>query len=126
MTRSDSDDDNVCLIAVEKVGKKLLAKVPFRVKDRNQTIVCQLDTVASCNVFAASDYRRHGSSGLQKSQTTLTMYDGTVRRSMGPWQTQAYNWQKELTWLDFDAENQTAHFAVTRYLYQPEPTVIRN
>ena len=99
---SGSDDDYVCLISVEKVGKKLLVKVPFMVKGRNQTIVCQLDTTALCNVLAASDYRRLGSPGLGKSQTTLTMYDGTVRRSMGRWQTQVYNRQEELTWLDFE------------------------
>ena len=73
MTRSGSDDDYVCLIAVEKVGKKFLAKVPFRVKGRTQTIVCQLDAAASCNVLAASDYRRLGSPGLQKSQPILPL-----------------------------------------------------
>eukprot|EP00731_Ephydatia_muelleri_P034422 Em0059g7a len=67
-------------------------------RGRNRTIVCQLDTAASCNVLAASDYRRLGSPGLGKSQTTLTMYDGTVRRSMGRWRTQVYNRQEELTW----------------------------
>ena len=38
------------LISVEKVDKKLLAQVPFRVGGRTQAIVCQLDTAASCNM----------------------------------------------------------------------------
>ena len=39
-------DEEVLMIAVEKVGKELLAQVPFRVSGFTQVIVCQLDTAA--------------------------------------------------------------------------------
>ena len=46
-------------------------------REREFKLVCQLDSAASCNVLAYRDYR------LERSCTTLTMYDGSVRRSMG-------------------------------------------
>ena len=57
----DSEEE-VLLITVEKVGKKLLAKVPFRrtVSSRDLEIVCQLDTAASCNVLTMADYEKLG------------------------------------------------------------------
>ena len=47
----DSGED-VLLISVEKVGKKLLANVEVQVGGRKRSLVCQLDTAASCNVLA--------------------------------------------------------------------------
>ena len=92
-------EEEVLLISVEKVGKKLLTQVPFRVNGRTQTIVCQLDTAASCNVLARSDYRKLGN---LPSGTTLTMYDGSVQKSLGRCRVQVHNQQEEVTWLEFE------------------------
>ena len=51
----DSGED-VLLISVEKVGKKLLANVEVQVGGRKRSLVCQLDTAASCNVLAWGDF----------------------------------------------------------------------
>ena len=95
-------EEEVLLISVDKVGKKLLAQVPFQVNGRTQTIVCQLDTAASCNVLARSDYRKLGNLPVQESGTTLTMYDGSVRKSLGRCRVQVHNRQEEVTWLEFE------------------------
>ena len=50
-----------------KVGKKLLAEVPVMVNGREQTIECQLDTAASCNVMALRDFQKLVRPPLQKS-----------------------------------------------------------
>ena len=48
-----------------------------------QTLECQLDTAASCNVMALRDFQKLGRPPLQKSNSKLTMYDGTVKHSLG-------------------------------------------
>ena len=48
-----------------------------------QTLECQLDTAASCNVMALRDFQKLGRLPLQKSNSKLTMYDGTVKHSLG-------------------------------------------
>ena len=98
-TRSDEE---VLMIAVEKVGKKLLAQVPFRVSGCTQVIVCQLDTAASCNILSLSDHRKLGSLPTKESRTTLTMYDGTVRKSLGRCRVQVHNRQEKPMWLEFE------------------------
>ena len=50
---STTSSDEVMRIAVEKVGKKLLARVPVSIGDNNQVVLtCQLDTAVSCNVMS--------------------------------------------------------------------------
>lgn len=54
------EGEEVLLITVERVGKKLLARVQFRVEGRSKMVVCQLDTAASCNVMSMADYNNLG------------------------------------------------------------------
>ena len=44
---------------------------------------CQLDSGATCNVQSRRDYLKLGKPWLEHSSVTLTMYDGSVRRSIG-------------------------------------------
>ena len=83
MVDADSDQDSVLHIEVEKVGKKLLAKVKVKTNKQAQELTCQLDTAASCNVLARRDYEKLGKPKLDSSSTTLTMYDGRERKSLG-------------------------------------------
>eukprot|EP00731_Ephydatia_muelleri_P018422 Em0011g462a len=118
-------EEEVLLISVDKVGKKLLAQVPFRVNGRTQTIVCQLDTAASCNVLARSDYRKLGNLPVQESGTTLTMYDGSVRKSLGRCQVQVHNRQEEVTWLEFEILETKHHTSIiTGYMLGPAIIVL--
>ena len=56
-TLSDSgSEEAVLLITVEKIGKKLLAKMPLTGRTQVQMIECQLDTAATYNVMAVRDY----------------------------------------------------------------------
>ena len=48
-----------------------------------QTLECQLDTAVSCNVMALRDFQKLVRPPLQKSNSKLTMYDGTVKHSLG-------------------------------------------
>ena len=57
-TRSRAED--VFQIQVEKVGRKLLAKVVFQVERGTKQVVCQLDTAASCNVMTKMDHEQLG------------------------------------------------------------------
>jgi len=52
---ADSDRDSVLHIEVEKVGKKLLAKVKVNTNKQARELTCQIDTAASCNVLARRD-----------------------------------------------------------------------
>ncbi|KAL5515944.1 hypothetical protein EMCRGX_G001194 [Ephydatia muelleri] len=75
-TPTDSEEE-VLLITVKNVGKKLIAKVPLRIDSaRMLEIDCQLDTAASCNVLTVADYRKLGCEPVDPSGTNLTMYDG--------------------------------------------------
>ncbi|KAL5510796.1 hypothetical protein EMCRGX_G006398 [Ephydatia muelleri] len=68
----------VLMIKVKKVGKKLLAEMQFvGQREREFKLVCQLDSAASCNVLAYRDYQNLGKPRLERSCTTLTMYDGS-------------------------------------------------
>eukprot|EP00731_Ephydatia_muelleri_P017299 Em0010g397a len=55
MSNSGSEEA-VLLITVEKIGKKLLAKMPLTGRTQVQMIECQLDTAATYNVMAVRDY----------------------------------------------------------------------
>ena len=50
----------VLLITVERVGKKLLARVKFHIEGRDKMVTCQLDTAALCNVMSRADYNKLG------------------------------------------------------------------
>ena len=89
-------------ITVEKVGKKLLAQVPVMVNGWEQTLECQLDTAASCNVIALRDFQTLGWPPLQKSNSKLTMYDGTVKHALGKCGLQLTNRQGLIS-LTFEA-----------------------
>ena len=72
------------LIRVEKVGKKLLAELHCQGKGHKiNKLLCQLDSAASCNVLSYQDYCTIGQPKLDRSQTILTMYDGSVKKSVG-------------------------------------------
>eukprot|EP00731_Ephydatia_muelleri_P025251 Em0017g334a len=71
-TRSRAED--VFQIQVEKVGRKLLAKVVFQVERGTKQVVCQLDTAASCNVMTKMDHEQLGKPKLKKSRTRLIMW----------------------------------------------------
>ena len=76
--------DEVLLITVERVRKKLLARVQFCIEGRFKMVVCQLDTAAPCNVMSMADYNKLGCPKLTTSNVVLTMYDGTVKK-INPW-----------------------------------------
>ena len=102
-TLSESgSEEAVLLITVEKIGKKLLARVPLRGRDRVETIECQLDTAASCNVMSVLDYEKLGKPKLRNSRTTLSMYDGTARKSLGVVQVGVSNREGKPTQLVFE------------------------
>ena len=78
------EDIPVLLIQVEKVGKKLLAELHCQGKGHKiNKLLCQLDSAASCNVLSYQDYCTIGQPKLDRSQTILTMYDGSVKKSVG-------------------------------------------
>ena len=95
-------EEAVLLITVEKIGKKILARVPLRGRDRVETIECQLDTAASCNVMSVLDYEKLGKPKLRNSRTTLSMYDGTARKSLGVVQVGVSNREGKPTQLVFE------------------------
>lgn len=97
-----ASEEEVLLIRVQKVGRKLLAKVPFRREKKIQVITCQLDTAASCNVMSLTDYQLLGNPPRKPSKTTLTMYDGSVRRSLGQCRVCMQNRQGKSTELEFE------------------------
>ena len=97
-----ASEEKVMLIRVQKVGRKLLAKVPFQREKKIQVITCQLDTAASCNVMSLTDYQLLGNLPRKQSKTTLTMYDGSVSRSLGKCMACVQNRQGKLTKLEFE------------------------
>jgi len=80
---ADSDRDSILHIEVEKVRKKLLAKVKVKTNKQARELTCQLDSATSCNVLARRDYEKLDKPKLHNSNTTLTMYDGRQRKSLG-------------------------------------------
>ena len=101
-TPTDSEEE-VLLITVKNVGKKLIAKVPLRIDSaRMLEIDCQLDTAASCNVLTVADYRKLGCPPVDPSGTNLTMYDGSVKKSLGRYRTLVVNQLGRQTELVFE------------------------
>ena len=89
-------------ISVRKVDKKLLAQVLVIVNGQKKTMECQLDTAASCNVMSCQDFKKLGCPCLRESHTKLTMYDGTVKSSLGKCQLQVNNRQGQDRRLIFE------------------------
>ena len=77
LVRDDESDNDVLHIRVEHVDRKLLADVRVMSGGRAQTLKCQLDTAASCNVLSVKDHKALGSPLMTTSHVKLTMYDGT-------------------------------------------------
>ena len=59
-----SDSDSVLLITVERVGKKVLARVQFCIEDKFKMVVCLLDTAASCNMMSVAYYNKWTTSNV--------------------------------------------------------------
>ena len=84
MVESGREEEECLLIRVKKIGRKLLAVLSVTGKKRlSVNLTCQLDSAATCNVLSHRDYLILGKPGLEHSSITLTMYDGSLRRSMG-------------------------------------------
>ena len=84
MVESGREEEECLFIQVEKRGRKLLAVLSLSgVKRLSVELTCQLDSAATCNVLSHRDYLQLGKPRLEHSGTTLTMYDGSVRRPMG-------------------------------------------
>ncbi|KAL5481461.1 hypothetical protein EMCRGX_G021622 [Ephydatia muelleri] len=86
MVQGDSQSlghEEVLHITVRKCGKKLLARMQFIVVNKKVMVECQMDTAATCNVLSWRDYLVLGKPALENSVTTLVMYDGSVRKSLG-------------------------------------------
>ena len=75
--------EDILSVTVRKVGKKLLGTLQFAMKKGRVALQCQLDTAATCNVLSLKDHRTLGEPPLERSATTLTMYDGSIQRSLG-------------------------------------------
>ena len=97
----DSEEE-VMLISVEKVGKKLLANVEIQVGGSKRSLVCKLDTAASCNVLAWRDYVKLRKPKLLGSTTRLTMYDGIVKSSLGQCRLSVKNQENKIVELEFE------------------------
>ena len=78
-----TDQEDILSVTVRKVGKKLIGTLQFAVKKGRVALQCQLDTAATCNVLSLKDHRTLGEPPLERSATTLTIYDGSVQRSLG-------------------------------------------
>ena len=103
------ESGEVLLITVERVGKKLLARVQFHIEGRVKMVTCQLDTAASCNVMSRADYNKLGCPKLTTSNVVLTMYDGTVKKSLGRCCVQVSNRVGEVTTLRFELLETSHH-----------------
>ena len=106
-TRSHAED--VFQIQVEKVGRKLLAKVVFQVEKGTKRVVFQLDTAASCNVMTKMDYEKLGKPKLKKSRTRLIMYDGSINESLGQYRVLVVNRDGKWTELLFEVMDSKQH-----------------
>ena len=92
----DSDSD-FSVLQVETVstlagnGKQVLTRLTFCIEDASRSkykssMVCQLDTGASCNVISHRDLTvllQNGSPPLHQSSVKLKMYDGSVMKPLG-------------------------------------------
>ena len=76
---AEDSSEEVLLISVEKVGKKLLAKVG----GSKRSLVCQLDTAASCNVLLMESLREKfsKSTSYQEKLQILTLSPFTIEET---------------------------------------------
>ena len=107
--RVRSHAEDIFQIQVEKIGRKLLAKVVFQVETGTKQVVCQLDTAASCNVMTRMDYEKLGKPKLKKSHTRLIMYDGSINESLGQCRVLVINRDGKWTELSFEVMDSKQH-----------------
>ena len=77
------EPEELLQVKVEKKGKELLARFWCEAGGKRLELTFQLDTPASCNVLSLPDYVQLGSPKLRDSEILLSMYDGSVKRSLG-------------------------------------------
>lgn len=99
--------------------------MPLTGRTRVQMIECQLDTAASCNVMSVRDYEKLGKPRLGISRTTLNMYDGTARKSLGVVRVDVSDRDGKPTLLEFELlETKASHTLVIGHMSETESTVI--
>ena len=81
--QSEEDEEDLMQTVVQKMGRKLMAKMQLEWNRKNVELDCQVDTAASCNVLTYSDYCRLGNQEMKKSKTVLIMYDGQAGSLVG-------------------------------------------
>ena len=82
---SHSGDSLLC-IQVEQRDRKLIASAYVETTDAKvvtRKMNFQLDSAATCNMLAKSDYHLLGSPSLHPADTTLELYDGSFKRPLG-------------------------------------------
>eukprot|EP00731_Ephydatia_muelleri_P009792 Em0005g378a len=101
--------EEVLHITVRKCGKKLLARMQFIVANKKVMVECQMDTAATCNVLSWRDYLVLGKPALENSVTTLVMYDGSVRKSLGGCHLQVEVAERKVKSLYFEVMKSNHH-----------------
>ena len=112
MVQGDSQSlghEEVLHITVRKCGKKLLARMQFIVANKKVMVECQMDTAATCNVLSWRDYLVLGKPALENSVTTLVMYDGSVRKSLGGCHLQVEVAERKVKSLYFEVMKSNHH-----------------
>eukprot|EP00731_Ephydatia_muelleri_P024692 Em0016g963a len=112
MVQGDSQSlghEEVLHITVRKCGKKLLARMQFIVVNKKVMVECQMDTAATCNVLSWRDYLVLGKPALENSVTTLVMYDGSVRKSLGGCHLQVEVAERKVKSLYFEVMKSNHH-----------------
>ena len=75
--KNEEDKEDILQIVVQKLGRKLMAKMQLEWNRKSEVLGCQVDTAASCNVLTYSDYCKLRKPEMKNSKTVLTMYDGS-------------------------------------------------
>ena len=112
MVQGDSQSlghEEVLQITVHRSGKKLLARMQFIVGKKNVMVECQLDTAATCIVLSWRDYVVLGKPALVNSVTTLVMYDGSLRKSLGGCNLQVEKAERKVKSLYFEVMRSNHH-----------------
>ena len=100
---SIGDNDQVVLTCQLDTAASFCCRVPVSIGDNDQVVLtCQLDTAASCNVMSIRNYRKLGSPPKMESKTSLYMYDGSTRESLGRCGIQVMNREGQLSELEFE------------------------
>ena len=66
--RNEEDEEDVLQIVVQKMGRKLMAKMQLEWNGRNVELDCQVDSAASCKVLTYNDYCLIGEAGNEEQQ----------------------------------------------------------